>query len=153
MAERSGHQLGGVAITDQRSADEAVMIMWLVPASGSDEQLLAVLERHVIVGVLHIRREAKGLSFDSSGTPILMPPDGMPVMPLAEAAMSTKMRGVLDRLRKRLSRPADGEIAALSGFAEKMAFHIFEKGEAVIGPGWTLDYAGRAYPLIKQPLS
>lgn len=144
MASESAQRLGGVLMTDERSASEAVMIMWL--AAGDDSALATALEHQVIIGAIHISRGVLGLEFDGTRVPVLAAPGGIAMERLAELPDSTQ--SVLRRLKARLKSGEENAISAVMGaLADHLAFFVFEKGDEPIGPGWTLDYAGRTYPL------
>jgi|GEM_PF-1467524 len=145
MVSMSAQRLGGVLMTDQRSASEAVMIMWL--AAAEDSALAPVLDRHVIIGALHISRGAAGLEFDADSIPLLSV-DGAPMTLLEGPDLTEKMHSVLRRLRARLkSREASAETAVLGALADRLGFFIYETGAEAVGAGWTVDYAGRTYPM------
>jgi len=146
MGTVSAQRLGGVLMTDQRSSSEAVMIMWL--AAGDDSALGPVLDRHVILGVLHLSKSQTGLVFDSDSRPVLMAPGGVVMARLEDADLTHEMQSVLRRLTARLkSREVPGEAAVLGALADRIAFFVFETGDQSLGTGWTVDYAGRVYPL------
>lgn len=145
MASMSAQRLGGVLMTDQRSASEAVMIMWL--AASQDSALAPALDRHVIIGALHISRGETGLEFDTESIPLLSV-DGAPMTLLEGPDLTEQMNSVLRRLRARLkSREASAETAVLGALADRLVFYIYEVGDEAVGPGWTVDYAGRTYPM------
>jgi hypothetical protein len=146
MATESAQRLGGVLMTDERSASEAVMIMWL--AAGDDSALAAALERQVIIGAVHISRGAEGLTFDSTNVPVLAAPGGVAMEKLDGTDLSDSTQSVLRRLKIRLRSGEENTVAAVIGaVADHLAFFVFDKGGEPIGPGWTVDYAGRTYPL------
>lgn len=146
MASGTTQRLGGVLMTDQRSASEAVMMMWL--AAGDDSALATVLDRHVIVGVLHIIKGTSGLDFDTDSVPVLKAPGGITMARLEGPDLTPEIEVVLERLKSRLkSREAAGGAAILGALADRFAFFIFEVGDQMVGQGWTADYAGRVYPV------
>jgi hypothetical protein len=146
MASETAQRLGGVLLTDERSASEAVMIMWL--AAGDDSALAAALEHQLIVGAVHISRTAQGVKFDGTSVPVLAAPGGIAVERLDEADLSENTQNVLRRLKARLKSGEENAIAAVMGvLADHLAFFVFAKGSEPIGAGWTVDYAGRTYPL------
>jgi len=146
MVSESAQRLGGVLMTDQRSASEAVMILWLT--AGTDSALAAILEREVIIGAIHISRGEMGLQFDATSVPVLAAPGGVAVEQLDGDALSEGIQSVLRRLKARLKSGEENAVSTVMGvLADQLAFFVFDKGDEVIGPGWTLDYAGRTYPL------
>jgi hypothetical protein len=55
---------------------------------------------------------------------------------------------VLRRLKARLQSGKENAVAAVMGpLADHLAFFVFDNGGEPIGTGWTVDYAGRTYPL------
>jgi len=146
MVSDSAQRLGGVLMTDERSASEAVMILWLT--AGADSALAAVLQREVIIGAIHISRGAQGLKFDATSVPVLAAPGGAAVEQLEVGALSEGIQSVLRRLKSRLKSGEDNAVSSVMGaLADQLTFFVFDKGDEAIGPGWTLDYAGRTYPL------
>ncbi len=144
MASESAQRLGGVLMTDERSASEAVMIMWL--AAGDDSALAATLDHQVIIGAIHFSRGVLGLEFDGTSIPVLAAPGGIAMERLD--ALSDSTQSVLRRLKVRLKSGEENAVSAVMGaLADHLTFFVFEKGEEPIGPGWTVDYAGRTYPL------
>lgn len=118
------------------------MIMWLEP--GADSSLQAILGGHIIIGAVHLARKDAGLDFDGAAVPALSAPGGIAAARIEQPDMAVQniVRRVKDRLKSRQDMAA-----ALGPLADHLAFYVFETGEAPIGPGWTLDYAGRTYPL------
>lgn len=148
MADRSGQRLDGGLLTDRRSADEGVILMWLVPARDTDQTPGRTLDRHVIVGVLHIHRGPdNGMQFNGRELPLLTSPLGISVMPIPEHDIGDDLQDVVERLRKKLSRPQTDGLAMLDGLADRFSVHVFKKGKGAVGPNWSLNYAGRDYRL------
>lgn len=148
MTESPGQRLDGGLITDQRSADEAVIIMWLVPVDETGETLDRAVTQHVIVGVLHICRGAgSGMEFNGKEMPLLTSPLGISMLPVRESDVGEELQGLVERLRKRLSRPQTDGMAVLNGVASHFNIHVFKKGEGTVGASWALNFAGRHYPL------
>ena len=145
MANGSAQRLDGVLMTDQRSASEAVMIMWL--GATGDSALTPVLNRHVIFGVVRLFRGESGLNFDIGSPPVLKAPGGIVMARLDAPDLTDEMQNVLQRLRTRLKSREAPDAGLWAALADQLSFHIFEKGEDPVGPGWTLDYAGRTYPV------
>lgn len=145
MANGSAQRLDGVLMTDQRSASEAVMIMWL--GATGDSALTPVLNRHVIFGVVRLFRAENGLNFDIGSPPVLKAPGGTVMARLEGSDLTDEMLNVLQRLRTKLKSREMADAGLWATLADQLSFHVFEKGDEPVGPGWTLDYAGRAYPV------
>lgn len=146
MTGETAQRLGGVLMTDERSASEAVMIMWL--AAGEESALAPALDQQIIIGAIHISRGVQGLEFDGTSVPVLAAPGGVAMARLDSADLSDSTQSVLRRLKARLKSGEENAVAAVMGaLTDHLAFFVFAKGGEPIGPGWTVDYAGRSYPL------
>lgn len=139
-AELPAERLGGVLLTDERSASEAVMILWLEPDVQSS--LYAVAGQHIIIGAMHVSQGAGGLQFDSTSRPVLTGPGGQRA-PGVEP-LGADLADVIGKVKTHL-KSRQGAAAALAPLADQFGFFVFDKGGIPAGQGWSLDYAGRTY--------
>ena len=147
ITNRSPRRFGGFLMTDQRSADEAVMLMRLAP--DQDEPFSLEFYGCLIVAALHIFRRPTGLTFDISHTPVVTDAAGKTVSQLTADRMPDTMRSALGRIRQRLrTRSAEhGGAAIPPAIVDQLQFFVFEKGDAPVTLEWRISYAGRTYPL------
>jgi len=144
---RSPRRFGGALMTDQRSPDDAVMLMRLAPSQ--DEQFSLEFYGCLIIGALHMTRGPSGLLFDIASNPSVSDAAGKPLRLLENGRLPDPMRAALEKIRAHLkSRSEGGDAPAI---IDQLRFFVFEKGDAPITLEWRVQYAGKSYPL-KQPV-
>jgi hypothetical protein len=151
ITNRSPRRFGGLMMTDQRGADEAVMLMRLVP--DQDEPFSLEFYGCLIIGALHMFKRPTGLTFDIVDTPSVTDAKGKPVPCLTSDRQPDTMRVALERIRGRLrSRSTEEQGPAVPPvIVDQLRFFVFEKGDAPVTLEWRVVYAGKTYPL-HQPV-
>jgi len=136
--------LDGALVTEEVSAEEAVLILWLQPGEGS--ALKKILSRHAILAGLHLSRKSGALSLDACELPVLSRPDGGSVRRLPLHEINGAMQKVLERVKARLKSQQDRH-PLLGAMAGQLYLTVFETGSEPVGPGWNVGFAGRRYAL------
>jgi hypothetical protein len=96
-------------ILDQRGKGDLVMLMWLVPESMPEQQLVArdILSKYIVLGALHAHVDAVGtFSFDQIDSLQVSDTDGRTLVALDDASMPPAITGTLATMQAVMGQAA-----------------------------------------------
>jgi len=128
-------------IQDDRGHGEMVMVVWFAPKmAGQEAPAAGVLDKYVVLAVVHGRPGMGGLVFDEVKDLAVKDNDGDPLKPIAEKDIPSDLAPFLMTVAMIYK-------SSLGALGQGIHFFVFEPGKvhSCQKGGLSLDFAGETY--------